>query len=496
MRAGTTCLPFSGRTTCARGSLMTMAQYTKHPVAAPPTAPERESTGRLLLRGYATVVLIGAFAHTAVYNLAGPIGAGIVMIVFLLGACAIGIPMIANRRPHPFNWRRLPWTALGYVCLALLSVTWSQWRLPTIITWVLLAAVTVNALLIAHSMTWLEIARSLASAFKWILGLSLALELWVSLVMRHPLLPNFLTLPDGDVDPHWYWVRNNLIAGERIQGIVGNSNVLAIVSLFAIITFGVQIAQNVRWRVTHILWLVLAAYLMFSASSATAYVCALAAAVVLLVALLIRRTRAPGGRGRIYATCGAIVAVAVAALVVFRQPLFTALGRGSDLTGRTDLIWTKVLERAAQHPIFGNGFSSPWIPTDPAFDGWIVDHGITVFHAHNMWLDVLMQLGAVGLALMAVAYFSLLWRAWFFAADRPRWDLRADRPYSPLTLLPVLFTTVLLVQGLAESTPIMLWGWMMLVLFSFKIKAVPLVGVGLSEQSRVTERGREARRIP
>ena len=42
----------------------------------------------------------------------------------------------------------------------------------------------------------------------------------------------------------------------------------------------------------------------------------------------------------------------------------------------------------------------------------------------------------------------------------------------------------------------MLWGWMMLVLFSAKIKAVPLVGVGLSEQSRVTERGREARRIP
>lgn len=107
-----------------------------------------------------------------------------------------------------------------------------------------------------------------------------------------------------------------------------------------------------------------------------------------------------------------------------------------------------------------------------------------------------MQLGVLGLVLMAVAYLSLLWRAWFFAADRPRWDLRADRPYSPLTLLPVLFTVVLLVQGLAESTPIMLWGWLMLVLFSFKIKAVPLVGVGLSERARVTERGGEARRIP
>ncbi|MGP6171502.1 O-antigen ligase family protein [Microbacterium sp. A196] len=473
-----------------------MAQHMKHPVTAPPTAPERESTGHLLLRAYATLVLIVAFAHTAVYNLVGIYGAGIVMVVMLLAACAIGIPMIAKKQPHAFAWRRLPWSAVGYTCLALLSVAWSQWRGPTIITWVLLAAVTVNGLLIAHALSWEEIVRSLSSAFKWILGLSLALELWVSVVIQHPLLPNFLTVPDGDIDPHLYWVRNNLVDGGRIQGIVGNSNVLAIVALFAVITFSVRIAQHARWRATHILWLILAAYLMLRASSATAYLCALAAAVVLLVALLIRRARRPREHARIYATCGAIVVASAAALIIFRQPLFTALGRGADLTGRTDLIWTTVLERAGHHPIFGNGFSSPWIPTDPAFDGWIVDHGITVFHAHNMWLDVLMQLGVVGLALMAVAYLSLLWRSWFFAADRPRWDLRADRPYSPLTLLPVLFTVVLLVQGLAESTPIMLWGWLLLVLFSFKIKSVPLAGVGLSEQSRVTERGRAARRIP
>lgn len=473
-----------------------MAQYTKHPATSPPTAPERESTGRLLLRGYSALVLFAAFAHTAIYNLFGMIGAGVLMIGMLLAACAIGIPMIVRRRPHPFAWRRLPWTALGYVVLALMSVAWSQWRLPTIITWLLLAAVTANALLIAHALSWHEIVRALASAFKWIVGLSIALELWVALFVQHPLLPNFLTPPEGDPDPHWYWVRNNLFDGERIQGIVGNSNMLAIISLFAIITFGVRIALGARWRVTHALWIVAAAYLMFRASSATSYLCALAAAIVLIVALLIRRTRTPGGRARIYGKCAALVAVAVAGLVVFREPLFTALGRGADLTGRTDLIWTKVLERAGHHPIFGNGFSSPWIPTDPAFDGWIVDHGITVFHAHNMWLDVLLQLGVLGLVLMAIAYGSLLWRSWFFAADRPRWDLRADRPYSPLTLLPVLFTIVLLVQGLAESTPIMLWGWMTLVLFSYKIKAVPLVGVGLSETIRVTERGHETRRIP
>ncbi len=72
-----------------------MAQYTKHPVAAPPTAPERESTGHLLLRGYATLVLFAVFAHSAVYNLVGPYGAGAVMGVFLLAALGLGIPLIA-----------------------------------------------------------------------------------------------------------------------------------------------------------------------------------------------------------------------------------------------------------------------------------------------------------------------------------------------------------------------------------------------------------------
>lgn len=471
-----------------------MAQYTKHPVSAPPTAPERESTGHLMLRGYAILVLFVTFAHSAVYNLLGQEGAAIVLGAFTLATLGVGIPMLARNRPQPFRWRRLPWTALGYTALALISVAWSQWPGPTVITWVLLASVTINALFIAHILTWHEIVRALSSAFKWILGLSLAIELWVSLVLHGPLLPNFVTLPDGKIDPQWYWVRDNLFDGGRIQGIVGNANLLAIVSLFAIITFGVLFAARARWRTTLALWMLLAAYFLFRTASATAMVCAAAVVVVLVVALLMRRASTPGARTRIYVISIGGALIAALGVWLLREPLLGLLGRSADLTGRSDKIWTKVLERAGEHPIFGNGFSSPWIPTDPAFDEWITDHGITVFHAHNMWLDVLLQLGAVGVVLMAVAYGTLLWRSWFFAVDRPRWDLDGARPFSPLTLLPSLFTVVLLVQGFSESTPIMLWGWMLLVLLSFKLKSVPLVGVG--ERDLLFERGTRQRRVP
>jgi O-antigen ligase len=82
------------------------------------------------------------------------------------------------------------------------------------------------------------------------------------------------------------------------------------------------------------------------------------------------------------------------ALWLARDVLFSVLGRSSDLTGRRDrtLVW----EKAIQHPVIGWGFSTPWVPTDPHFDGWIVDHGQTVMQAHNMWLDVFFQLGRSG----------------------------------------------------------------------------------------------------
>ena len=187
-----------------------MAQYTKHPVAPPPTAPERESTGHLLLRAYVILVLFVTFAHSAVYNLLGIAGAGAVLGILTLATLGIGVPMLARNRPQPFRWRRLPWSALGYTTLALVSIAWSQWRGPTLLTWVLLAAVTVNGLFVAHVLTWHEIVRALSSAFKWILGLSLLIELWVSLVIHRPLLPNFADLPDGGRIPvvaarryHW-----------------------------------------------------------------------------------------------------------------------------------------------------------------------------------------------------------------------------------------------------------------------------------------------------
>lgn len=109
--------------------------------------------------------------------------------------------------------------------------------------------------------------------------------------------------------------------------------------------------------------------------------------------------------------------------------------------------------------------------------------------AHNMWLDVLFQLGIVGLVAIGLTFLAFIWRSWFFAVDRPRWDLVDDRPYSAVTLVPTLVGTILLVQSVAESAPLLNWGWMFLVMLGFKIKQAPLLGRGPSEQRLLSEQG-------
>lgn len=464
-----------------------MTAHTQHPIAAPPVAPVRETTGHLLLRGWCIYVLAGGLAGTSWLMAFGVVGTGIAVF----GSAAVSLVLWLVLRPA-VQWRRLPWFAVGYITLGLLSVLWTAWIGASVLTLAVLLSTTLLGFFVGSVLTWRELVRAVASAIKWILALSILFELWVSLVWQGPILPEFqrpeTQYPGGSYDPIVLWSRDNLFDGGRIQGLFGNSNALAYVALLGMVVFAIRFAARAPRRTLLVAWFALAAFLFVRAGSATAYLAAALTAVVLVTALLMRTTRRPGERTRYYLLYAVVAVGGLGVLWFARDTIFSILGRSSDLTGR-ESIWAAVAARAGERPLLGWGFSSPWVPSEPAFDGWIVDHGETVMQAHNMWLDVYLQLGIVGVALMALTYLAFIWRSWFFAVDRPRWDLVADRPYSSLTLLPTLLAAQLLVQGMAESTPLLNWGWMFLVMFAFKIKQAPLVGRGATEQRLAGEQG-------
>lgn len=459
-----------------------MAVHTMHPISAPPAAPIREKTGHILLRGWCIFVVAAALAGTSWLMVFGIVGTAVVAY----GSGVVTVILWIVLRPD-VQWRRLPWFAVAYVVWASFSLLWSAYPEASLTTLLLLLSTTVQGMFVGSVLTWRELVRSIASALKWILGLSILFELWVSLVWGGPIMPGF-GRPERGVDPIEMWSRDNLLDGGRIQGLFGNANPLAYVALLAIVVFALRIASRSPRRGFLIAWIVLAAFLFVRASSATATLAAAGVVVVLATALLMRTSRRPGGRTRYYIGYAVVAVGGLLALWLGRERLFALLGRSADLTGR-ERIWEAVGARAAERPLLGWGFASPWVPTDPFFDGWIVDHGVTVMQAHNMWLDVFLQLGAIGVVLFALTILAFVWRSWFFAVDRPRWDLVADRPYSAVTLLPTLVAALLLVQGLAESGPLLGWGWFLLVLLAFKIKQAPLLGRGPSEQRLVGEQG-------
>lgn len=463
-----------------------MAMYTNHPVSALPTAPPRETTGHLLLRAWCVFVIVLALGGVGLVNAVGPVVAAIVAAV----AAVVSAVVWVVTRP-PMAVRRLPWLAFGYIAWATASLAWSAWPVASIVTVLLLVLTTVQGLFVGAVLTWRDIVRAVADGAKWVVGLSLLFEVAVSLLVRGPLLPGFV-VPTESMDPVLYWSRDNLFDGGRIQGVFGNADLLAAAMLVAVIAFGVRIASGAPRRVLHIVWTALAAFLFVRAGSATASVAAAFVLLVLGTVLVMRTARRPGERTRWYLLYAAIGLGAGSALWFGREAIFGVLGRGADLLGREG-VWADVLRRANERPFAGWGFSTPWIPTEPLIDGWIVERGQTVVQAHSVWLDVFLQLGVVGVALFAAVYLAYLWRSWFFAVDRPRWDLRDDRPFSPLTLLPTLIGALLVVQGLTDSSPLALWGWMFVILFGSKIKQTPFVGHGPGEISASVEGGERQR---
>ena len=440
-----------------------MAVHTNHPVSAPPQAPRRETTGHLLLRGWCIVVIVAALVGGTWLPLTGTVGADLVAI----GSGAVSLVLWAVLRP-PVQWRLLPWLALLYVAWAVASLIWSAYREVTALTVLLLVATTLQALFVAAVLTWNEVVRALASALKWVLALSMLAEV----------------LPIAD--------RGHFFDGLPIHGIFAETVELATVAILGMVVFGVRFAARAPRRVLLVGWFLLAAALLVRAGSIIGWITAAGVVVVLATVLVMRTTRRPGERTRYYLVYAAVAVGGLGWLWLARDAVFAWLGRSSDLVGREG-VWELVWAQASAGPVVGWGFASPWIATDPFFDGWITDQGETATQAHSIWLDVYFQLGIIGLVLFAGAVLAFVWRAWFFAVDRPRWDLVADRPYSPTTLVPTLTAAIILVQGLVESGPLVGWGWMLIVLFGFKTSQAPLIGRGPSEERLIGEQGESTR---
>lgn len=334
------------------------------------------------------------------------------------------------------------------------SVLWSQYRPQTLLSFSLQVASVLFALFLANQFGWRQLLNILSNTVRFILIASLLFEILAAIVGPiEPLFPNY----EGDPPaPAYLWSQGNLFEGQRIQGIVGNANLLAFVAVLGLLLFLIEFIVTAGNKIVPALSFVLALVLAVLAQSAGMFFAGLLVSFAATVAI-IAEGKLPQVRHRIYRIALLVLGIVGVVVAIFRAEIFDFLGKSPDASGRFD-IWQTVFGLVVEKPIEGWGWIGHWIPGVEPWEGLIVINRVPMYQAHNALLDVWVQLGVVGLAAMIwllIQSFIRLWRI-------------AVRHTSPLYLYPLFIFLVITAQSITESRLLIEISWVLLVLVSVK----------------------------
>ncbi|MFM6980330.1 MAG: O-antigen ligase family protein [Micrococcales bacterium] len=347
------------------------------------------------------------------------------------------------------------WLLLGWMILSLL---WSSYQSASLIGLLEVFFGTGFALFLVASFDWKQLLKLLANTMRFILVISIAFELFAATVIRAPIYPLFRDFQNLDSHAQaYYWTRSGLFKGERIQGIVGNANLLAYLAMLGLILFLVQYAIGQTHRAVSVCSISLAALCLLLARSAGVTL-ALSIVALAFIVLVLAEGKDQTSRHRFYRVAYTIAGIGLFFIAIYSQEFFLLIGKTPDMTGRTDL-WLLVISLISQKPWLGWGWIGYWQPGVKPYDGLFVREGVTYYQAHDIFLDFWVQIGAIGLALLLVVIvltFIKLWRL-------------AVRHRDPLYSWPLMIFLSLLGHNILESRMIIEIGWVLFILLAVKI---------------------------
>lgn len=308
---------------------------------------------------------------------------------FLTGLAVVGTVVLARRR---FDWsgalRRQKWL-LVLLAYMLISTLWSDMTLIALRRWVREWVVIVMALVVVSEINPRQGLASLLRRSAYIL-----VPFSLVLIKYYPAL--------GRRYGRWSGV-------EMWTGVTGQKNMLGRLCMITVFFLLWALFQRWRKRVpvggryqtwADIAIVLMALYLLKGSDSATSFATLVVGVIAFLALHWFRKLKLMVPQAALLALVMFLVGygLSVPFLGGSNVATFTSsLGRDKTFTGRTE-VWAAVLPARNEQPLLGYGFGSFW--TDARRELYEIPT------AHNGYLDILLELGEVGLALFTVWLLS------------------------------------------------------------------------------------------
>ncbi|MGO8756726.1 MAG: O-antigen ligase family protein [Terracidiphilus sp.] len=307
--------------------------------------------------------------------------------LFAFGLLVAGLVVLYQRRGAVTRILRQNGAVILFVVYCGVSASWSDYPGVSFKRWIRFLGTFVTVLLILTDKDPLR-------AMKWVLTRVGFLLLPISILLIK-YYPNIAT----QFDP---WT------GQRyVSGVASDKNMLGMLALTSGLALLVQFLAAWRERpggarFRHLaafgLALASAVWVFNSADSKTSESCFILGSLMLVVMHLFKFARRPVAE-HILAVSSIAAAYGVLFLHIGEGAALQQLGRNSTLTGRTE-IWSGLLAFAG-NPLFGTGFDSFWLG-DRLARIWSVGGQLQgINEAHNGYLETYLNLGWVGVALLA-----------------------------------------------------------------------------------------------
>jgi exopolysaccharide production protein ExoQ len=96
-----------------------------------------------------------------------------------------------------------------------------------------------------------------------------------------------------------------------------------------------------------------------------------------------------------------------------QDTVLKGFGKNATLTGRT-FLWQEAINSGMKAPILGHGYAAFWVEGQPKAEQLWMKFGVTTkvgFHFHNVFLEVFVELGALGVAIIVFIMLANCWKS-------------------------------------------------------------------------------------